>query len=228
MLWTPLFFSFRRALEPRVEKTETGAALIWAFALGTAFAAVHFFVENFVRAAGFGLSRWLYALFDVVLPAIFPFAAALLLRLFRPRCFTPSAGAFRAFAFIALIPEGVFRSLLWGASSNPLLLLFVPLLWTAVAEGMAFFAGTFRQNGGGKKNAGRDAAAVFGLALLPAAAPFSFWAFFGRRTVLGTAVFMVTAAPALVSVAHAWRENRRAVSGGEENGAASNGGGVLP
>jgi hypothetical protein len=201
MLWTPLFLAFRRALEDREEKTEPGAALVWAFALGTVFAVIHFIAGSFVRAAGFGISRWFYAFIDIVLPAALPFPAAFLLRLSRPRCFTPSAAAFRAFAFIALLPEGVFRALLWGDSANPLLLLFVPLLWTAVAEGMTFFAGALRHKG----------AAILGLALLPIAAPFSFWAFFGQRTLWGAAMFIVTAIPACLSITLSRGKNRRTV-----------------
>jgi hypothetical protein len=189
MLWTPLFLLFWLSLHKR---EGNGAGVLWAFLLGTLVSIIHYSAGSFIAPKGFGLSRWLYALVDVIfLPAALPFLAALILTL----CRSSKAGCdLRIFALVWLIPEGVFRSIQAGSRANPLFLILVPLLWTAVAAGLPLFIDLSR---------GRYRILVIpcalGAGVLPLAAASCFWAFFGQRAILGALILAAALVPAVIS-----------------------------
>ena len=137
LLWTPLFYLFKRSLSPASE-----AGGVWALLLGSVVALAQFFLGAFVNPGGFGLSRWVSGCIDIVtLPAVLPLLVYLLLIGLRiisdAPDFTP--GAHTAFALLWLIPTGALRAVSWSAQGDPILLVLVPLLWTAIAVGVPFF-----------------------------------------------------------------------------------------
>jgi hypothetical protein len=191
MLWMPLFLLFWLSFDGK--KEGNGAGLFWAFPLGTLTAFVHYLVGSFIAPGGFGVSRWLYALVDIIfLPSTLPFLAALVLTLCRP---AKAGFDLRVFALVWLIPEGVFRSILWGGQANPLYLILAPLLWTAVALGLPLFIDLARE----RPRSIRAVLCVLGITALPLTAAASFWAFFGQRPVLGAATLIVVLAPPVLS-----------------------------
>jgi hypothetical protein len=197
MLWAPLFLLFWLYLAGK-----DGNGAVWAFLLGTLVSAVHYLAGGFIAPHGFGFSRWLYALVDiVVVPAALPFLAAPVLILCRP-----SRAGFdpRIFALIWIVPEGVFRSIFWSAQPNPLYLILTPLLWTAVAAGLPLFIDLAH----GRSRDILLVPCVLGMAVLPLAAATCFWAFFCQRLVLGAAILAVALVPAVISTAGALARSR--------------------
>jgi hypothetical protein len=98
---------------------------------------------------------------------------------------------FANFALLWLIPVGALRALSWSALNDPILLIVVPLLWTALAVGISFFI-NWMVNG---FNVGITFASIFGIILLPVTAAATYWAFFSQQTLLGFLLLIVTHVP---------------------------------
>ncbi|MDR2181098.1 MAG: hypothetical protein LBN92_00290 [Treponema sp.] len=196
-LWTPLFYLFWRSLND--ESALEGGT--WALLLGAILAFFRFFLGAFINPGGFGLARWVSACVDyVALPVALPYLVCLIFAAFR---FISPSSNFTNYAFLWLIPVAAVRVLGWSSQNDPVLLMAVPVLWTAVALGMGFFLRII-QNG-------------FGLAAIPAALgalalPFigstSYWALFGQRNALGFFLFGVCLIPMVVSLVHSFLEAR--------------------
>jgi hypothetical protein len=218
MLWAPLFLLFWL---PIAGKKGNGTAA-WAFFLGGLVSLVHYIAGSFVRPSGFALSRWIYALVDIVLlPSGLPFLVAPILILCRRASgqAEKTSGGFdyRVFALVWLIPEGLFRSILWSGQANPLFLILVPLLWTSTAVGIPLFMEFIRRTAFPPGEAFKLNFAAFslilasalGIAALPLAAATCFWAFFGQRTVLGAALLIVIFIPKTVTLFFALKRHRQ-------------------
>ncbi|GHV91812.1 hypothetical protein AGMMS50268_23150 [Spirochaetia bacterium] len=189
LLWTPLFFLFKRSLSPA---GEAGAGGVWALLLGSIVALAQFFLGAFVNPGGFGLSRWVSGCIDIVaLPAALPLLVYLGLISLRIISGTPD---FTNFALLWLIPGGALRAVSWSAQGDPILLALVPLLWTAIVIGVPFFVGLILN--------GPPWIMIFsGLAalVLPFLAATVYWAFFSQRTLMGFLLLFVTIIPLGVS-----------------------------
>lgn len=166
---------------------------IWALVLGAMVALVQFFLGTLIDPGGFGVSRWFSACIDIVgLPAALPFIVCLVCSMFKV---IPEDADYTNLAFLWLIPVAALRALGWSALHDPLLLLGVPLMWTAIVTGMGFFLHIV-QDGWGMK----AIAAACGAAALPLAATTAYWAFFSQRTTAGFILLALTLVPALVSL----------------------------
>ena len=188
ILWIPLFYLFWRSIT-----SSNASGGVWALIAGSVVALVQFFLGPFVEPGGFDFHRWMSGCIDiVVLPALAPLLVYLLL--FCLKIITGTVD-FAGFALLWLIPSAVFRALSWGAQPDPILLVLVPILWTAVAVGIHFFVTIILDS--------RPIVIVLSsLAILfiPVAAASSFWAFFSQKTTMGFLFLIAAAVPMLVSV----------------------------
>jgi hypothetical protein len=191
LLWVPLLYLFRRSVA-----AEGGAGGVWALLLGSLTAIFQFFFGDLVNPGGFGLSRWLSAFVDIVsLPVLIPLAVYGLLILFG--VFSGSAD-FTGFILLWCIPVAALRSLGWSAQSSPLLLVLVPLLWTALAVGIPFFIGLI-------VNYFRWYVLIpsaLCILALPLAAATAWWALYSQRPLLGIPLCCAVLIPMLVSLIH--------------------------
>ena len=189
LLWVPLFYLLRRSF------TGGGSSGgVWALLLGSITAIIQFFLGYLVSPGGFGFSRWLFGFIDIVsLPALVPLVLYVLLYFFRG--FSAEAD-FANFCLLWLIPVAALRALSWSSSGDSILLIMVPLLWTALAVGIPFFiklmAGNFRWY--------TAAASIICILLLPVIAAGAYWAFFSQQTLLGFLLFFTAHIPLAVSL----------------------------
>ena len=188
-LWVPLFYLFWRCIT-----TGSNTGWVWALIAGFISALLQFLLGPLVDPVGFGFSRWASGFVDIVaLPVLVPLLLYLLLFVLKV---VPAVDGFANFALIWLIPTAGARSLTWGAlQHDSIVLVLVPILWTAIAVGIPFFINLFQS--------GRPPAilALFCMAILavPIAATTAYWAFFSQRTVMGVIFFLVAAAPMTIS-----------------------------
>ena len=189
LFWTPLFYFFWCA----ITGSNASSGGVWAFLAGSVVALLHFFLGPLVDPGGFGLSRWLSAFVDIVtLPALAPFF--LYLVLFGLKVIGGTAN-FANFALLWIIPGAIVRALSWISLHDPILLVLVPVLWTAIAVGVSFFISLMRTG-----RALAIIAAILCLPIVPLAAASSYWAFYGQKTFMGFLFLTAAATPMLVSV----------------------------
>ena len=186
-----MFYLFWRAL--RAE--HSGAGGVWALLLGTAAAIVRLFLGDFVYPGGFGPSRFISACVDIVaVPAILPILVYLILVLLK--ALSPPYD-FAGFALIWMIPAAAVRAVEWSAGGDPVQLVLVPLLWTAIAVGISFFIGLFIRFF-------RWYVVIpcaLGILTLPLAAAASFWALYSQLFSWSLLFLGVSAIPFLLSIA---------------------------
>jgi hypothetical protein len=188
-LWTPLFYLYRRSLS----SGETGSGGVWAILLGSLTAAFRFSLGSFVNPGGFGFSRWVSGFVDVVcLPALLPLVVYLLFMFLR---IVSGTADFTNFALLWLIPVAAIRAVVWSSVSDPILLVMVPLLWTAIACGIPLFINFIA--GGGPLVI---IASALGILALPVCAATAYWAFFSQQTILGFAAFAAALVPLGISL----------------------------
>jgi hypothetical protein len=184
LLWVPLFYLLRRSFTGT-----SGSGSVWALLLGSITAIIQFFLGYFVNPGGFGFSRWLFGFIDIVsLTVLVPLLIYLLLMLFSG--FSGDMD-FANFAMLWLIPVAAMRALSWSSANEPIMLVAVPLLWTALAIGIPFFINWMLSNF-------RWYTAIISIIcilVLPIAASTAYWAFFSQQTALGFLLFFVTQIP---------------------------------
>ncbi|MDR2068968.1 MAG: hypothetical protein LBP71_03765 [Spirochaetaceae bacterium] len=185
LLWIPLFYLFWISLSPEDTPRLYDC---WALFLGSLTALVTFFLGPLITPGGFGFSRWLSAYIDIVcFPVIFPIIIGFLLSL---TPLSPGRGSSANFTLLWLIPVAVMRTITWGVRKDPLHLVLVPLLWSALAAGIFFFL-TLLWNRRGKV----VVPLIIGLLLLPATAAASYWAFFSQKFYLGLLFVILSLIP---------------------------------
>ena len=188
-LWMPLFYLFWRG----VAGNDTVAGGVWALILGSVVAMLQFFLGSLVEPGGFGFSRWVSGCVDIVtLPAVAPLLVYLFLVSLK---IVPGSADFASFALLWLIPGAGIRAVSWSSQNDPILLILVPILWTAIVVGIPFFITIIQ---GSRKFVIIPA----GLAILiiPLAAASSYWAFYTQKSFLGFFLLLAAAAPMLVSI----------------------------
>jgi len=187
LLWVPFFFLFRRTF------TGGGGGGVWALLLGSITAILQFFLGYFIRPGGFGLSRWLFGFVEIVsVPVLVPIILYALLNFFRG---LSGSADFADFALLWLIPVGALRAIGWGPTNDVILLVSVPLLWTALAVGIPFFinwtANNFRWY--------TLIISFLCILILPLTAASAYWAFFSQQTAIGFLLLFVTHIPLVLS-----------------------------
>jgi len=188
-LWTPLFYFLWRA----VTNKDAYSGGLLALLAGSVITFVQFFLGAFIEPGGFGLSRWLSGFVDIVgVPALLPIFVYFVLVISRLFSGTVS---FANFALLWLIPCAAIRALGWISSGDPILLVLVPVLWTAITVGVSFFI-TLIQTG----RLLVIIPASLGILAVPFAAASSYWAFYGHKTTMGYLCLFAAAVPMLVSM----------------------------
>ena len=188
-LWMPLFYLFWRA----VTGNGVYAGGLFALLAGSIVTFVQFFLGSFIEPGGFGLSRWVSGFVDIVsLPALLPFFVFLVLIALRLISGTVN---FANFALLWFIPGAAIRALGWISLGDPILLVLVPVLWTAIAVGVSFFI-TLIQTG----RIPVIISASLGILVIPLAAASSYWAFYCHRTTMGFLFLFASLIPMLVSM----------------------------
>ncbi|GHV17891.1 hypothetical protein FACS189493_6360 [Spirochaetia bacterium] len=189
LLWIPLFYYFQRSLTPE-KRSPPGSGL--ALILGSVTAAVHFFAGPLAPPEGFGLSRWIYSLVDVIaIPVALPLLVYGFLAAFK---LLPGFTGMNSFALLWLIPAGIFRSVSGSIPNDPVFLVAVPLLWTALAEGIPFCIRLVARFG---------PIAIPALIVIPAQlflAVSSFWAMYVHNAKEGMTMFIAAMVPLAISL----------------------------
>jgi hypothetical protein len=189
LLWAPFFYLVKRSVSG-----ENSSGGVWALLLGSVTALINFFLGHMITPGGFGFSRSLYGFVDIVsLPIIIPLVVFALLRLVK--ALSENAGL-ADFALLWVIPVAAIRSIMWGSLRDPVLLVAVPVLWTAIAVGVSFFVDCI-------VNYPRWYVVIPSLLfipVLPVSAAFSYWAFFSQQTLLGAVFFAAAFIPMAVSM----------------------------
>jgi len=188
LLWVPLIYLLRRSI------TGTGSSGgVWALLVGSITAIIQFFLGNIVSPGGFGFSRMLFGFIDVVsLPVLIPFFLYFLIFIFRGLSYEVD---FTNFALLWMIPVAALRAIGWSSSNDPILLVTVPLLWTAIACGIGFFISWmmrwFRW--------WKIVVSVPCIAALPLIAAGSYWMFFSQQTLYGILLLFAANIPLILS-----------------------------
>ena len=188
-LCLPLFYRLWRSI--RGAHTPGG---VLALVGGSIAVLLQFLVGPLVDPGGFGLSRWVSGLVDVVvLPAIAPIVVYVLLVCFK---LIGEGVDFAGFTLLWLIPSTIIQalSISWGAQTDPLLLVLLPILYTAIAVGISFFIELMASG-----NPITIALSILAILVIPFASATSYWAFFSHQVLIGFLTLFVAAAPMLVS-----------------------------
>ncbi|MDR1325262.1 MAG: hypothetical protein LBK00_04415 [Treponema sp.] len=189
LLWIPFFYLFWSSISSD-EGLDSGG--LWALLLGSIYAVVVFFFGPFIKeGGGFGYSRWLSISVDLVsVPALAPFVVFTLFLPFRV------CRDVTRFTLLWLIPDMLIRIITWNVRNDPIQLILVPILRTAIAMGIS---GCIRLVIRGKVLGIITASLV--LLALPFAASSCYWFFFCQRPREGFILLAITLTPMLLHCA---------------------------
>jgi len=188
-LWIPLFYLCWHT----IAGDDTAAGGVWALIVGSIVALVRFFLGYLIVPEGFGLSRWMSGFIDFVgLPALAPLLVYLLLIGFK---IISGTADFANFALLWLIPGAAIRAVNWSSLQDPILLVVVPILWTAIAVGIPFFI-TLIQN----SRWFVIIPASLAILVIPFAAANSYWLFYSQKTSLGFLFLLIAVISTPVSL----------------------------
>ena len=187
LLWVPLFYFFRRSIAGA-----GGSSGVWALLFGSITAIIQFFLGYLISPGGFGFSRLLFGFIDIVsLPVLVPlfiYAFLFLIRGFKGKA------EFANFTLLWMIPVAALRALSWSSNNDPVLLITVPLLWTALAAGISFLINLIIDNFRWYK-----IAVIPCILILPAIAAAAYWAFFSQQTLYGICLLFAAHIPLILS-----------------------------
>ncbi|MDR2729314.1 MAG: hypothetical protein LBB81_00250 [Treponema sp.] len=190
LLWVPAFYLLRKT-----SAGQSGSGGIWALLLGSITAVIQFLLGYFISPGGFGFSRWLFGFIDIVcLPVLVPLIIYALLVFVRG---VSNNFDFANFALLWLIPVAAIRAISWSSTSDPVLLVIVPLLWTALGTGIPFFIHLMLE----RPRWYVFLASVPCLLILPVAAALSYWALFSQQFPQGIGLCVLVNIPSLVPLA---------------------------
>jgi len=166
---------------------------VWALIFGSVAVVAQYFAGPLVDPGGFGLDRWTAGFVDVVgVPVLVPLVLYLL---FVEMGLVSRRVDHAGFVLLWLIPLSAYRAIQWISPRSPVTLILVPVLWSAIAVGMA---GMFEVARKSRWHLAVPLAVC--MAALPFAAATSWWAFFSHRPGLGLALLVASVVPALVCV----------------------------
>ncbi|MCL2410785.1 MAG: hypothetical protein FWC97_03995 [Treponema sp.] len=183
LFWVPLFYLLRRQF------SDGGGSGVWALLFGSIFAVIQAFAGHLVNPGGFDFQRFMYGFIDLVsLPVLIPLILYFVIQLLKG---FSDGFDFANFALLWLFPIGLLRALTWSPTNDPILLVVVPLLWTALAVGIPFFINLMINDFRWYK----AALCVPFILFLPVLAAAVYWAFFSHQTVLGFGLLLAANIP---------------------------------
>jgi len=189
LLWVPLFYLLQRSVSEG-----SGSGGVWALLLGSITAIIHFFLGNIISPGGFGFSRWLFGFVDIVsVPVLLPVVIYALI--FILRGFSGDVD-FTGFALLWIIPVAALRALSWSSQGDPILLVMVPLVWTALAVGITFFINWMIN----RLRWYSIIVSIPCILVLPIIAAAAYWAFFSQQTSLGFLLLFIVHIPMILSL----------------------------
>jgi hypothetical protein len=103
---------------------------------------------------------------------------------------------FANFALLWMIPVAALRAISWSSGSDPILLVTVPLLWTAVASGISFFINLLASN----FRLWKTAVCFPCIVAMPIIAACAYWAFFSQQTLYGFLLLFAANIPVALSI----------------------------
>ena len=184
-LWVPLVYLLRRSI---IGKGNSSGG-VWALLLGSITAIIQFFLGYFISPGGFGYSRLIFGFIDIVsVPVLFPVFLYAILLITRGIKEKPD---FANFTLLWMIPVAAYRALSWSSQSDPILLITVPLLWTALAAGIHFLINLMIINFRWYK----ILISVPCILVLPVIAAGAYWAFFCQQTRYGMGLLFASHIP---------------------------------
>ena len=187
LLWVPLFYLLRRSFVGAVSSSSG----VWALVFGSIAATVQFFLGAFISPGGFGFNRWLFGFVDLisvlVLIPIFVYSVIFIIKGF--------TGDFADFSLLWMIPFGGLHAVDWSVLNDPVLLILVPVLWTALAAGISFFINWMAT----KKRWYTFAVSMPCILGLPVLAAATYWALFSQMTFLGFLFLFLMYVPVILS-----------------------------
>ena len=188
ILWVPVFFLFWASLVPY----RFDASSVWAVILGSFVGVMQFFLPPVINAGAFGFARWLHIFAEMVAgPVLVPlllYALLLFVRLVKPR------DGFAGFSLLWLTPYALMRAASWSGDNDPLRLVLIPLLWTAIAAVASELIDL-----AARKNPVIAIAAILGAIAISPVASTVYWAFFCHKTVLGCSLLAITLIPLIAA-----------------------------
>jgi hypothetical protein len=189
-----MFYFFRRSIH--VGKNGMG----WlALLFGCAAVLLRYLTGPFVTPAGFGLSCWLNGFIDIIsLPVIVPIVICIALVALR---YFPSDADIGGFTLLWLVPLTFYYSVDRSLLYSPLMLVLVPLLWTAQGLGISFFISCILKY----RRWYVIIPSILASLALPLTAATSWWAFYIQQTQIGCLSLFFTLMPAVISVIAEWR-----------------------
>ena len=187
LLWIPLFFLFRLAFVPVKED-----GIIFALPLGVVCVLVQWYFGELVAPGGFGLSRWMNGFTDIVcLPVLVSLVICLLLIAVKA---LPTDADITGFILLFMIPFSVLRSIQWSTPGIPVMLVLVPILWTALGTGISFFISCTRKY----PRWYVIIPSALGIAVFPVIVATSWWAFYGQLALIGYLCLFASIIPLLI------------------------------
>jgi|GEM_PF-585880 len=208
LLWVPLAYVLRRVLA-----IGNGTGGIWALIFGSVAVIIQFFAGPLVDPGAFGFYRWLSGFVDIVsIPVLAPLVLYLLF--VEMQVISPKTD-YIGFTLLWLVPMSAFRVTTWISPPSLVMLVLVPVLWTALAVGIPALFVCARK----RRDWYSMAPFVLCMAILPFSAATSWWAFFSHRPLTGLLFLLVSVAPALVALVSAFVVIVKARSQGLESGA---------
>ncbi|MDR3200022.1 MAG: hypothetical protein LBT68_01075 [Spirochaetales bacterium] len=173
---------------------------------GAILAILRFWVPVFVKAEGFGASRYISAFVDFTsLPVLLPLIIAFVLTKVRP---DTRINDFIGFTLLAMAPPALVASTFWSARAEMLRLVLTPLLQASLA--ISFYPLLYLWK---KPKIPPKILAVSGMAVFPLLAAFVWWKFFCQETLTAVLSLIPAAAPMLICCFALFRKRKKA--GGE-------------
>ncbi len=170
----------------------------WALLLGCAAVFVLYLTGPVIAPSGFGLSCWLSGFTNLVsLPVLVPIVVCVLLIAFR---LFPADADIGGFTFLWLVPAAFYLSVNRSVLYSPLMLVLVPLLWTAQTLGISFFIDCIIKY----RRWYIIIPSIPAAASLPLIASSAWWAFYSQQTLAGCLFLFVSIIPALVPLIVGW------------------------
>lgn len=189
LLWVPFFYLFWRS----ITDSSGAAGGVWALIAGSISAVVQVILGVSSSAPGnFGFAMWLDGCKEIILPVVIPFLVYLLL--FNFRMISGNIN-FANFALLWLIPASMARAVILSSSSNPISLVLVPVLWTAISVAAQFLITMILSSR-------PRIIALLSLALIvvPISAASSYWAFCAQKSLSGYLFLAPALIPMVISL----------------------------